>query len=112
MPPTTVQTFTVVIFIQLVLRLNALLLFLFSEDQLKDCRIEVSKYPNKFNTFADITTALKPGETKRFSKNPGVTGSIVRIRNVDRTRRALTLCEVKVYVKETGMILVISVRCM
>ena len=77
------------------------------EDQLNHCRIEVSKYPNVFNTFADIRTALEPGESKRFSQNPGVTGSILRIRNVDKARRALTLCEVKVYVKETGIILVI-----
>jgi len=71
----------------------------FSEDQLERCRIEVLKDSNAFDPFADITVALKPGETKHFYKNPGITGSIVRIRNVDKARRALTLCEVKVYVK-------------
>ncbi|KAK2166692.1 hypothetical protein NP493_1312g00002 [Ridgeia piscesae] len=73
------------------------------KDQLNYFRIEVSKYPNRFTTFAHITKALKPGETKRFSKNPGISGNIVRIRNVDKSKRALTLCEVKVYVKETGI---------
>ena len=79
-------------------------MYFFPEDQLKNFRIEVSKDRNVFNTFAAIAKALKPGETKRFSKNPGVTGSVVRIINVDKEHRVLTLCEVKVYVKETGRI--------
>ena len=69
------------------------------EDQLERCRIEVSKDSNAFDRFADITVALKPGETKHFFKKRGITGSIVRIRNLDKARRALTVCEVKVYVK-------------
>ena len=73
--------------------------FVSPEDQLKRCRIEVSKDSNAFHKFADITVALKPGGTKHFFKNPGIYGSIVRIRNLDKARRALTLCEVKVYVK-------------
>ena len=75
----------------------------FSEDILANVRIEVSKGSARFETFAHITTALPPGKTKRFFKEPGITGRIVRIRNTDLARRALTLCEVKVYGNTHGI---------